>query len=65
MAKGFDEIAGEIVEKLILARGTAIASSSGNTTHVNTLFEKYLSDEAIAKSYKDIYKAILEATRNA
>ncbi|MNC23837.1 hypothetical protein D3C75_718730 [compost metagenome] len=64
MSKGYDEIAAEIVEKLVLARATATTSTAvGNSTHLNTLFEKYLSDDAVAETYKAVYKAVVDASQ--
>lgn len=54
VAKPNDEIAAEIVQAVIQARGNAIAGSN----HRNEYLEKYLSDAAIAKTYKEILNAI-------
>lgn len=55
MAKPNDEIALEIVQALIQARGAAIGpTSSGRADYLKA----YLSDEAIAETYKTILKAV-------
>jgi hypothetical protein len=54
MTKGNDDITSEIVQALIQARGAVIA----NTNNRADFMKMYLSDEAIAETYKTIFKAV-------
>jgi len=59
MSKTSYEIATEIVSELLKARGQAIAGT--HPSIMEDLIEKYLSDEAVAKTCKEIFKAINES----
>lgn len=59
MSKGTYEVAAEIVCELLKARGQAIAGI-GHAGLMKDLIDKYLSDEAVAKTYKEIFKAVNE-----
>jgi len=59
MSKAWDEIASEIVQEVVKARGQAISGVNGPA--VETLMKKYLSDEAIAQLLKTVAKAMEEA----
>lgn len=57
MSRSTIEIAAEIVQELLKARGQAIAGIE----HVSSqceLIKEYLSDEAVAQTYKTIFKAV-------
>lgn len=56
MTKSSNEIAAEIVVSLIQARGEAIGPTSSNRADY---LKQYLSDEAIADTYKNILSAVL------
>lgn len=51
------EIATEILKELLKARGYAIAGIDHIATQ-QELMKEYLSDEAVAKTYKEILNAV-------
>lgn len=55
MSKGNDDLASEIVQAVIQARGAVIANATSNR---GEYMKMYLSDEAIAETYKAIIKAL-------
>jgi len=55
MSKRSDEIASDIVQALIQARGAAIAPTTNSR---GDLINTFLSDEAIAAAYTTILKAV-------
>ncbi|OUM86659.1 MAG: hypothetical protein BAA01_11685 [Bacillus thermozeamaize] len=59
MSKAWDEIASEIVQEVVKARGQAISGANGQAVEI--LMKKYLSDEAITQLLKTVAKAMEEA----
>jgi len=57
MSKSTLEIAAEIVQELLKARSQAI-SGIEHVASTRNLIEEYLSDEAVVKTYKEIFKAV-------
>lgn len=55
MGKGNDEIAAEILQAVIQARGAVISNA---TSQRGEYMEKYLSDAAISETYKTIVKTL-------
>ncbi|WP_167374614.1 hypothetical protein [Paenibacillus helianthi] len=55
MSKSNVEVAAEIVQSLIQARAAAIAPTTGSRGDFINL---YLSDDAIAKTYEAVLKAV-------
>lgn len=59
MSKSNLEIAADIVQELLKARGEAIAVVGVKSDiALDKLLKEYLSDEAVAKTYKEIFKAV-------
>jgi len=54
MSKPYFEVASDIVQAVVKARGEAIASSTDAGIYV----EKYLSDAAISNTYKAVLEAL-------
>lgn len=52
------EIAGLIVQEIIKAKAAVIISTGANIQGKMDLVEKQLSDEAVAKTYKEIFAIV-------
>lgn len=59
MAKGFDEIASEIVQEVVRARGQALSGVSQGGVQ-DALVWKYLSDDAITELYRKVLRTLKE-----
>lgn len=57
LSKASYEVAAEVVQELLKARGQAISGINSIVTQ-NELINKYLSDEAVAAAYKVAIDAI-------
>ncbi|OMD03462.1 hypothetical protein MKX34_17290 [Paenibacillus sp. FSL R5-0636] len=58
MAKTYYEIAADITQELIRARGVALSGIDSAASVVTTYAQNHLSDEAAVKAYKEILQAV-------
>jgi hypothetical protein len=58
MAKGFYEVAAEIVQEVIKARGQAISGAGSTGAWQKDLSAIYLSDDAVVELYKKVLKTV-------
>lgn len=61
MSKTFEEIAGDITQAVIQTRGQVIAQTDTTIGDKRGMIEKYLSDEAIVKTYHSVFKSVKKA----